>query len=288
MDENAIVEWIKKNAAAPRSRDLILGIGDDCAIFRPRRNEDLVFKIDPLIESVHFLPDAPPRLVGARALARSLSDIAAMGAEPRFCLVSLSLGPDKDERWLKEFFRGLLRLARATGTVLAGGDLSHSIRETHVEVTVCGAVPKDAALRRDGAKPGHAIYVSGKLGKPWDRPIQPRLALGVKLRGIATSCMDISDGLSLDLARLCKASKLSARLDRVPVFPGATLERALHGGEDYELLFTVPTSKQAPRGAIRIGTMERGSPGEVFFEGTRLVPQGYDHFTTSGSPSGRK
>jgi thiamine-monophosphate kinase len=227
----------------------------------------------------------PPAAVGERALARSLSDIAAMGGEPRFCLVSLSLGPNHDERWLKAFFRGLLKLARRTNTVLAGGDLSHSDRETHTDVMVCGALPRGTAIRRDGARPGDLLYVSGRLGKPWDRPIQPRIALGVKLRGVATSCMDLSDGLSLDLQRLCKASGVGAQVDKVPVAKGSTVERALHGGEDYELLFTLPPGKRAPTGTTQIGRITSGKAGLVLFKGAPLIARGYDHFSTEASPS---
>ena len=278
MNEVAFVEWIRKQAATPRLRELILGIGDDCAIFRPRASEDLLFKTDPLIEGVHFTNAMPAEDVGARALARSLSDIAAMGGEPRFCLVSLAVGPHHDEVWMKSMFRGLLKLARRTNTTLAGGDLSHTLHETHIEVILCGAVPKDQALRRDGARPGDIIYVSGKLGKPWDRPIQPRLTLGQQLRGLATACMDLSDGLSLDLYRLSKASGVSAQIDRVPIAKGSAEDRALHGGEDYELLFTLPPNKTAPRGTTRIGVIVKGNAAAVFYKSVPLKPQGYDHF----------
>jgi thiamine-monophosphate kinase len=278
MNEVEFIEWIRKQAISPRLRDLILGIGDDCAIFRPRANEDLLFKTDPLIEGVHFTNAMGPEIVGARALARSLSDIAAMGGEPRFCLVSLAAGPHHNEPWMKSLFRGLLKLARRTNTTLAGGDLSHTLHETHIEVMVCGAVPRGKALRRDGARPGDAVYVSGRLGKPWNRPIQPRLDLGLRLRGRATACMDISDGLSLDLYRLCKASNVSAQLDRIPIAKGSTEDRTLHGGEDYELLFTLPPTKIAPRGTFRIGTITEGSPGAVFYKNAPLPPRGYDHF----------
>ncbi len=281
MNEVELIEWIRKQATTPRLRELIVGIGDDCAIFRPRPNEDLLFKTDPLIEGIHFTNAMPAEAVGARALARSLSDIAAMGGEPRFCLVSLATGPNHNEAWMKSMFRGLLKLARRTNTTLAGGDLSHTLHETHIEVMVCGAVSKGRALRRDGAKPGDAICVSGRLGKPWNRPIQPRLALGRQLRGVATACMDLSDGLSLDLHRLCKASGVSALIDRVPIATGSTEDRALHGGEDYELLFTVPANKAAPRGTIRIGTITRGSPGAVLYKEAPLEPRGYDHFGIS-------
>lgn len=278
MNEVAFVEWIRKQAATPRLRELILGIGDDCAIFRPRTNEDLLFKTDPLIEGVHFTNSMRPETIGARALARSLSDIAAMGGEPLFCLVSLAAGPHHTEIWMKSMFRGLLKLVRRTNTVLAGGDLSHTLHETHIEVMVCGAVPKGQALCRDGAKPGDAIHVSGRLGKSWSRPIRPQLALGWQLRGLATACMDLSDGISLDLHRLCKASGVCAQIDLIPIAKDSTEARALHGGEDYELLFTLPPGTIAPRGTSRIGTIVKGTPGTVFYKGKPLKPQGYDHF----------
>jgi len=122
------------------------------------------------------------------------------------------------------------------------------------------------------------LYVSGRLGKPWNRRIQPRLALGQSLVGKATSCIDLSDGLSLDLHRLCIASRVSAELDRVPVEKGATLERALHGGEDYELLFTLPRGESPPPRTMRIGSIVRGPAGMVVFEGKQVKPHGYDHF----------
>jgi thiamine-monophosphate kinase len=277
--EDALIDWIRKQAS-PTCREMIVGIGDDCAIFRPRANQDLVFKIDPVIEGVHFAADMPGGDAGARALGRALSDIAAMGAEPRFCLVSLTLGPVHDEAWLKSFFRGLLKLARATNTMLAGGDLSRSALQTHVDVTLCGVVPKGTALRRDTAQVGDDIYVSGPLGRPWNHPVEPRLALGQALRGIATACMDLSDGLSRDLPRLCTASKVSAAIEHVPIYKGATIERALHGGEDYELLFTVPHGAKVPKGTTRIGSITAGRVGKVFYCGRPLPPLGWDHFSS--------
>jgi len=277
MNESDLVAWLQPRAG--RHRDIILGIGDDCAILRPRAGEDLLFKIDPLIEDVHFKPDLPARAIGERALARSLSDIAAMGGEPRFCLVSLSVGRARDEAWVKSFFRGLLGLAKRTGTVLAGGDLSHD-EKSHVDVMVGGAVPRGKALRRDGARTGDALYVSGQLGKDWQRPIRPRLALGHALLGRATSCIDVSDGLALDLHRLCLASGAAAEVSRIPIAKDSTLERALHGGEDYELLFTMALGRPAPAGCKRIGSIVDGKPGSVLFQGQPLEPRGYDHFST--------
>jgi thiamine-monophosphate kinase len=277
MNEIELIERLRRMSGDGRRRGVVLGIGHDCAIFRPKAQEDLLLKTDQLIEGVHFLGGARPEVIGERALARSLSDIAAMGGDPRCCLVALAVPREKGERWIVSFFRGLLRLARRTHTVLAGGDLAHDTK-VRCDVMVCGAVPRGMALRRDGARPGQELYVSGALGRPWDRPIRPRLALGRKLLGRATSCMDISDGLALDLHRLCLASGVAARLDRVPVVKGSTLRRALHGGEDYELLFTLPAGAQPPRGAKRIGTITRGRPGSVQFAGERLPPRGYDHF----------
>lgn len=251
-------------------------IGDDCAIFRPGPNEDLVFTTDQMIEGVHFRRSQTAASIGERALARSLSDIAAMGGSPKFCLVTLAL-PAGRRKWIEEFYRGLLRLAWRTRTMLAGGDLAHS-RKIHCTVMVCGAVARGKALRRDGARAGDVIYVSGRLGKPWDRPIQPRLEFGRKLIGRATSCMDLSDGLSLDLHRLCLASKVAAEIERIPIARGATLERAFDGGEDYELLFTLPEGRKAPHGASRIGMIVKGAPGAIRFENRLVVPRGYDHF----------
>jgi len=255
-----------------------LGIGDDCAIFRPRPKEDLLFTVDQMIQDVHFLPSMSPGRIGERALARSLSDIASMGGAPRFCLVSLSVPPD--EKWIMAFYRGLLRLARRTGTALAGGDLARS-EKIHCDVMVCGAVRRGAALRRDGARASDVLYVSGRLGKPWDRRIEPRLALGQSLVGRATSCIDLSDGLSIDLHRVCLASGVAAELDRVPRARGVSIDRALHGGEDYELLFTLPARLGAPRGTTRIGSIVTGVPGAIQFQGAPLKPIGYDHFRGS-------
>jgi len=275
MDELEIVERLRRLAG--RSRGLTLGIGDDCAIFRPRAGEDLLFTTDQMIEGVHFSSAGDAGALGHRALARSLSDIAAMGGEPRFCLVALALPRRLGGNWIEAFYRGLLRLARRTGTALAGGDLAHD-HKVRCDVMVCGAVARGKALRRDGARPGDALYVSGRLGKPWDRRIEPRLALGKTLVARATASIDLSDGLSLDLHRLCLASGVAAEVGRVPVARGGSIDRALHGGEDYELLFTLPAGIKPPRGVTCIGRIVRGKPGAMRFEGRRLALRGYDHF----------
>jgi thiamine-monophosphate kinase len=275
-----------------------LGLGDDCAIYRPRGSrEDLVFTTDLLIEDVHFHPSTHrAEDVGWKCLARGLSDIAAMGGEPRFCLVSLALAGWADARWVERFYRGLLRLARREKTDLAGGDLARA-EKVSCDIVVCGAVPRDCALRRDGAHASDAIYVSGALGgsalglglgagKAWKRHLrpEPRLALGrfIRERLGATAAMDLSDGLSLDLRRMCEASGLRAEITRPPIFPGATLEQALHGGEDYELLFTAPPRVKVPEEfedvvITRIGAMRRGR-SEVILDGAPLEALGWDHF----------
>jgi thiamine-monophosphate kinase len=275
MNEIDLVEWIRKAAGSgPR---LALGIGDDCAVYRPRPGEDLLLKSDQSIEGVHFRSDLAPGLVGERALARALSDIAAMGGEPRACLVSLATPREQSPEWIKSFFRGLLNLARRTQTMLAGGDLARADR-VYCDVVICGAVPRGKALRRDGARPGDSLWISGRLGKPWERRIQPRLELGRQLRGRATACIDVSDGLAIDLHRLAKASRVAAAIDRVPLARGSTLERGLHGGDDYELLFTLRAGAVAPRGATRIGTIAHGKAGRISFQGRAIEPRGYDHF----------
>jgi thiamine-monophosphate kinase len=278
------VDWVRRikklqGAAADRS-NLVLGIGDDCAIFRPRAGEDLLFTTDMLIEDVHFRRDTHgPADIGHKALARGLSDIAAMGGEPRFCLLSLAVASWVDDAWVDKFYAGLLRLARHHGTVLAGGDLSHSAKVT-CDIVVCGAVPRGRALRRDGARFGDLIYVSGRLGKPWQTHLRPKplIGFGISLRGKATAAMDLSDGLSLDLHRLCEASGVAAELDRVPVVRGSTIEQALHGGEDYQLLFTARADTKVPKGAYRIGEIVEGKPGSIQYNGSPLAPMGYDHF----------
>ncbi len=291
------IQWVDRiRRLAGNAPGMELGIGDDCAIFRPRGSpEDLLFTTDLLIEGTHFRREThSAEDAGWKTLARGLSDIAAMGGAPRFCLVSLALAPWTDTRWLDGFYRGLLRLARRTRTVLAGGDIGRG-RVFTCDIVVCGTVPRGQALRRGGARAGDAIYVSGALGgsalglargtgKGWKRHVrpEPRLALGRFLRRRATAAMDLSDGLSLDLRRLCLASRLSARIEPPPVFPGATLAQALHGGEDYELLFTAPPRVRMPRACegvplTRIGTMSRGRPGAVTLNDESLPPLGYDH-----------
>jgi thiamine-monophosphate kinase len=305
-DERAITERLRKAAILPAGSPVILGIGDDCAIYRPRGSaDDLLFTSDMFIEGLHFLREThKPAVAGRKALVRSLSDIAAMGGSPRFCLVALCVPGWASAGWVDRFFDGILDLAATTGTVLAGGDLSHG-ETLACDVTLCGAVPRGTALRRSGARPGHEIYVSGALGgsalgletnkgKARQRHLlpEPRLALGRFLRehlraASASSAIDLSDGLSLDLQRVCLASGVDAEIVAPPRFPGASLEQALHGGEDYELLFTVPAGVKVPDRfdglpLTRIGSIVRGG-GVVRLDGVPLPALAYDHFRSARS-----
>lgn len=274
MSELELIERLKLRFGV-RSRGVVLGIGDDCAVFRPAgSSEDLVFTTDQTIEGVHFRPGVPARRVGQKALARALSDIAAMGAEPRFCLVSLAFPRSFDA---DSFFDGMARVARRFRLTVAGGDMARA-RNVSCDVVVCGSVPRGGALRRDGARPGDSLYVSGLLGRAAARRYrdvpEPRIALGKKLRGRATACMDVSDGLSIDLYRMCMASGVGAFLQSVPAAVGATEEQALQGGEDYELLFTGPAGLPG----VRIGVVNDGPAGLVTLHGFPLAPEGWDHF----------
>lgn len=287
MAEADILRRIQK--LAPRvGASVVRGIGDDCAVIRPEPGTDLVFTTDFLIEDRHFrVAEQPPAAIGHRALARSLSDLAAMGAEPVFCLVSLAVPSRYSGRWLTGFYRGLSKLADKFKMTLAGGDLSQT--ETIVaDVMCCGKVPPGKALLRSGARPGDSIYVTGTLGKPWTLRPQPRIAEGVSLRGIATAAMDISDGLSTDLKRLCLQSGVSAELDSgcIPLHRGADLNRALHGGEDYELLFTAHPKAKTPFRRIGVISAARKA-GRVFLDGKPLRAAGFDHFLVRGTQVGR-
>lgn len=270
MTELEIVERLRRRfgvAGLGMGRGVVVGIGDDCAVFRPvSSREDLVFTSDQVIEGVHFRSSWPARRTGEKALARALSDIAAMGAEPRFALVSIAFPRRFD---FDAFFAGVARVARRYGVTVAGGDLARA-KTVSCDVVVCGSVPRGKALLRSTAKVGDAIYVSGPLGLAAARGYrdvpEPRIAMGKKLRGRATACMDLSDGLSIDLHRMCVASGVGAALGTVPVAKGATEEQALHGGEDYELLYTGPAGLPG----IRIGDIIlSGFPAEV---------RGWDHF----------
>ena len=325
-------ELIDKIARAFRyraevSEEVRLGIGDDAALFLPRSRHEMIFTCDWFLEGTHFLREKhPPDSLGWKCLARAVSDVAAMGGVPRCFLLSLAL-PDTDTgRWLDEFLAGLRRASRKFGCVLAGGDTTCR-REISINVTAVGEVQAGRAVVRSGAGPGELIYVSGRLGEAElglevlrqsrglgnpKNPLtkkhlypEPRLALGqwVRAKRLASAMMDLSDGLSSDLSRLCAASGVGACLERgrIPCLGNPDLARkrgldplrlALHGGDDYELLFTVSPRKNKllPR-AFRglpltpIGTITKQSTLVLRDENGReqlLTAGGWDPFRTGG------
>ena len=266
MTEDAIVNKLRRLAPL---------IGDDCAVIAAPPNADLLFTTDLSIEGVHFTRRSTAEQIGYRAVARSLSDIAAMGGRPLYVLVSIALAPWTDQRWINGLYRGIHKMLREAKASLAGGDISHA-RQFVCDVMVCGAVAKGGALLRSGARQGDLLYVSGPLGG-WRHKsvIVPRLEAGRKLVGKATACMDISDGLALDLHRLCVASGVAAALDAIPLLKGATIGQALRDGEDYELVYTAPPGVRVP--GIAIGTIVNGKPGAITFQGKQISTRGYDH-----------
>ncbi len=279
MRELDIVRRIRKLAeSGGRHASLVRGIGDDCAILRPRANEDLAFTTDFVLEGRHFTLDRHTAgEIGHMALARSLSDLAAMGSEPVFCLVSVAVPAALSGKWLNGFYKGLLQLAREYNIALAGGDLSR-FDKVIADVMCCGRVPRGKAILRSAARAGDAIYVTGALGRS-KRPV-PRVKEGIALRRAGVkAAIDISDGLVIDLYRLCVESGVSAELSEVPVAKGASLEDALYRGEDYELLFTAPARSRL--GFARIGTVMAGEPGEIRMQGKLLEVKGWDHFDES-------
>jgi thiamine-monophosphate kinase len=279
------IEFLRRLAARVKQGEgVVRGIGDDCAILRLRRGEELLVHTDLVVEGVHFKKQSlPAEAAGYKTLARGLSDVAAMGGDPRWALVSVALPSWARGEYIDEFFRGFLKLARRHGVTLVGGDISRS-RTFTADIVILGSAPRGRALRRDTVRPGDHVYVSGALGKAaasnYLAPPQPRLAVGRALRGRATACMDLSDGLSIDLHRMCLASQAAAEIDRIPVARGATEHQALHGGEDYELLFTSRTLIPARVASVRItriGRIVEGPAGSITYKGRPLAIRGWDH-----------
>ena len=319
---------------------LLLGIGDDAAILRPPANHDLIVTTDLSLERIHFRRDwHPAPSAGHRSLARGLSDLAAMGAQPLAAFLSLALPAALAGTWADDFFSGLLALCRQFRIPLAGGDLARSPGpQALADIVLTGCVPRGQALLRSTARAGDILYVTGQLGGAaaelaslskssrasrlkLARPIansgshphlypQPRVAAGIALRRLLArrprapiaspqvSCIDISDGLALDLSRLLEAgstprSPLAAELDlqALPIAASASLAQALHGGEDYELLFAAPPSLKIPSRLAEtrvtaIGRILRRKPGDpelalLHSTGRRetLQPRGWQYFT---------
>jgi thiamine-monophosphate kinase len=335
LSESELIERYFRPLGAARA-DVVLGIGDDAALLTVPPGSQLVVTTDALVEGVHFLPGASARALGHRALAVNLSDIAAMGAAPAWMLLSLIL-PEANEGWLGQFVIGLAALARREGVALVGGNLSRG--PLSITITLLGQVPPGAALRRDGARPGDLLYVSGTLGdaaagrelvqgqghgqeqgqeqgqerrqeqaaRPEYAPLrerfespQPRVALGQALRGLASACIDLSDGLYVDAARLLHSSGCGGQIDAtclplsnaLRAYGGARAPQlALGGGEDYELLFSAAAAhataiEQAATGLgeriTRIGTVSEGTGLGVNWSNdatmTAAIPAGFDHF----------
>ena len=271
--ENSILQRILKITAPSTKnlggRDVHLGIGDDAALLRPNRGHEIILTCDWFLEGTHFLRGKhPPDSVGWKSLARALSDVAAMGGVPRCFLLSLALPESHTGRWLDAFLSGLRRASREFACTLVGGDTTRR-REILINITIVGEIRNAHAVLRSGARAGDILYVTGRLGEAElglrllkrggtrqrsSNPLlrkhlypQPRLAVGRWLaeKRLATSMMDLSDGLSSDLPRLCAASGVGADVEseKLPVVQYSSavrsLQLALHGGDDYELLFTV-------------------------------------------------
>jgi thiamine-monophosphate kinase len=323
--ELRIIDRIR--ARTSPSNGVRLGIGDDCAILKPPPRHELLVTTDFSLEDRHFRRQwHSPASIGHRTLARGLSDLAAMGAKPLAAFLSLAMPKSiaRHPRWLDGFLDGLLALAAAHNVPLAGGDTSQSPAEAILaDIILIGSAPAGRALRRSGAHPGDLLYCTGALGGAAaelaalsasprkfrtatgdaDHPHlfpQPRLAVGQALlrRRLATACIDLSDGLSTDLAHLCTASNVAAELDlaALPLHPlAATIDdRAqitalLHGGEDYELLFTAAPTTKIPRSIAgvpftrigRILTPRKNKSQMSILTGKdrfELQPHGWEHF----------
>jgi thiamine-monophosphate kinase len=322
--EDSLVQKITRGLALNGVSGLALGAGDDAALLQSRPGRQLVLTCDWFLEGSHFLRDKhPPDSIGWKCLARAVSDVAAMGGEPRYFLLSLALPETHTGKWLGGFLKGLARAEGRLQCWLAGGDTTRN-HKILINVTVIGDVPTGGAVLRSGARPGDLIFASGCLGEAelglrtlrrgravvrgnsnrWVKKHlypEPRLALGLWLAGkrLATAMMDLSDGLSTDLTRLCGASRVGARIaiDKIPKaeLPNKrgrikfdATEFALHGGDDYELLFTVH-----PRQAGQVPSAFQGIPLSCIGEVTRkpgvvlvgaegreekFVPRGWDPF----------
>jgi thiamine-monophosphate kinase len=329
LSEFSLIDrFFARRAASAQSSDApagTLGIGDDCALLAPRAGEMLAISTDMLVEGRHFFADVDPEALGHKALAVNLSDLAAMGAQPQAFTLAFSL-PKADEAWLAAFSEGLFALAARYGCELIGGDTTGG--PLNLCITVFGSVPPQAALRRDAAQPGDDIWISGTLGdaraglgvqrgewsadeddaatfrRALERP-EPRVGLGLALRGVAHAALDLSDGLAGDLLHILERSRMKATVDIDAVPRSAALRRlappiqqrcTLAGGDDYELCFTAPATARgsveaaghkAAVALTRIGTISAlqaadEHPAIDWRDATgaplSLTFQGFDHF----------
>ncbi|HME31803.1 MAG TPA: thiamine-phosphate kinase [Terriglobales bacterium] len=310
LSEKLLIQRIRR--AAARGAHSGHGIGDDCAVLPIPRGHEALVTTDLNLEDVHFRREwHPPDSVGHRCLTRGLSDIAAMGGIPRAAFLSLALPADLPQEWVDRFIAGLVKLATRFSVQLAGGDTAQSPDGVLADIMVLASVPAGRAILRSGARPGDSIYVTGTLGsaaavlnllrdgkklRPGSHPKhfypEPRLAVGRYLREneIASSMIDVSDGLSTDLGHLCEESKTGAVVyaESLPTIAGLTL--ALHGGDEYELLFTAHPNRRIPKlvagvPVTRIGEITRGRQMKlVTAAGKReiLKPAGWEHFARNG------
>jgi len=286
----------------------VLGVGDDAALVRPTQGAEIAVSTDMLIAGRHFLADADPRRLGHKALAVNLSDMAAMGARPRWATLAIAL-PEADEAWLEPFARGFFDLALRHGVELIGGDTTRG--PLAVCVQILGEVPAGRALRREGARPGDDVWVSGVLGdaamavahqqgrlrlgpaelapcrEVLDAPV-PRVDLGLALRGLANACIDVSDGLLADLGHILERSRAGARLELEAIPCSAALANRLSdpvaldcllaGGDDYELCFTAP-----PRNRAKIELAAGGAGARVSLIGGIVPGAGIEVRDRSGA-----
>jgi thiamine-monophosphate kinase len=330
--EDEIVRLLRDRFGG-RSASLKMGIGDDAAVFHPAgAREYWAFSTDMLLEDVDFRKEwSGPRELGHKALAVNLSDLAAMGVRPRFHTVSLGIPEGISRRWIKDFYQGMARLAERHHVILVGGDLSHSTHSIHISVAILGESSRRKVVYRSGGTPGDFLYVTGILGRSasglsllrrgvvegdslserealaWHRTPEPRCEVGSWLaaHGFARAMIDLSDGLSMDLKRLATESGAGAEVysSALPVFEPSRawgcdpLELGFYGGEDYELLFSVPPARASaleshyPRKYPRINRIGRFIPepdviAVVKQPGAprrRLPDRGFDHFRIQGT-----
>lgn len=334
LPERQLIERVRRSIRTTRAVNT--GIGDDCAVLTLPAGHNALVTTDFSLEGVHFRREwHPAEAVGHRCLTRGLSDIAAMGGEPVAAFLSMAVPPDLDQKWLDAFLQGFNTLAKKFGVVLAGGDTAQSPSGILADITVLGSAPRGKAVLRSGAKVGDDIYVTGRLGigvaalnrllagesavsvlrdqaaRKHFYPV-PRIEIGRKLRerSLASAMIDISDGLSTDLAHICEESGVSAWIaeEAIPVAPGATLEDALHGGDEYELIFTARPQKHKaiPKTVAGvpitwIGTITKDEPHRRKGENphkiwlvnnergrTELLPLGWQHFGNASETAQRR
>lgn len=300
-------QLIRKLCRQFRTVNAVAGIGDDAAILDPPSGHSLLFCSDLLVENTHFRRHThPAEAIGFKALAVNVSDIGAMGGVPSCCVLSLAVPSDTTADWIDRLFDGVTRACRAFDLELVGGDTSSS-EQIFLDVAMLGWVEPGQALRRDGAKPGHGIYVTGSLGASAhglqllekgdvEHPAvkrhlypTPRNDVGKEVGGLVTAMTDISDGLSTDLSHILESSQVSARIyaSSVPLAEGVSLDLALHGGEDYELLMTATAALPPQVRGIRVtrigeiiesaGTHQAWIVSES--EERLLEPSGWNHFS---------